>query len=93
LALLVTILRGWVRLGLEQRALTAPDYLVWCGWMFILGWFICSIKALNLATDHPVESATGYTDSVEYLKVRAVGVVFYINSETHAQIMNDVDND
>jgi hypothetical protein len=48
--------------------------------MFILGWFICLIKALNFGIDRPFKLATGYTDSVEYLKVRAVGVVIYIIS-------------
>ncbi|KAK2470379.1 hypothetical protein H9L39_18076, partial [Fusarium oxysporum f. sp. albedinis] len=68
LALPVTILRGWVRFCLEHRAFTTPDYLVWCGWMFTLGWFACSIRALNLGIDHPVDPVTGATDSVEYLK-------------------------
>jgi hypothetical protein len=48
--------------------------------MFTLGWFSCSIKALNLGIDHPVDPVTGATDPVEYLKVRAVGVVVHINS-------------
>ncbi|KAF5655220.1 hypothetical protein FHETE_11217 [Fusarium heterosporum] len=68
ISLLVTILRGWVRLGLEQRALTAPDYLVWCGWLCTLGWFICSIMALEIGRVHPVDPDTGATDSVAYLK-------------------------
>lgn len=77
LALLVTILRIWVRLRLEHRTLTAPDYLVWCGWLFTLGWFICSIKALNLGINHPVHPVTGATDSVEYLKTVFVACFFF----------------
>ncbi|KFA81161.1 hypothetical protein S40288_01046 [Stachybotrys chartarum IBT 40288] len=38
LALLVTLLRVWVRLRIEHRDLTPPDYLVWGGWAFALGW-------------------------------------------------------
>ncbi|KAF4985315.1 hypothetical protein FGRMN_11235 [Fusarium graminum] len=72
-SLLVTLLRGWVRLGLEQRALTAPDYLVWGGWLCTLGWFICSIISLNIGKDHPVDPDTGETDSVPYLKTVFIG--------------------
>ncbi|RGP81403.1 hypothetical protein FLONG3_547 [Fusarium longipes] len=77
LALLVTILRGWVRIGLEHRALTTPDYLVWCGWLSSLGWFICSIKALNIGKEHPVDPETGATDSVEYLKTVFISCYFF----------------
>ena len=72
LALFVTILRVWVRLHLEQRVLTVPDYLVWGGWACSLGWFICSVKALNIGRDHPVDPDTGASDSIENLKARNI---------------------
>jgi hypothetical protein len=68
LALAVTVLRCWVRIRVEHRGLTLPDYLVWGGWACALGWVVCSIKALYLEIDHPLaEDMT--TDSVDYLKV------------------------
>ena len=68
LALAVTILRCWVRLHLEHRRLTSPDYLVWGGWICALGWFACSTKALYILIDHPLDEETR-SDSVTYLKV------------------------
>ncbi|KAH7305463.1 hypothetical protein B0I35DRAFT_492840 [Stachybotrys elegans] len=68
LALCVTLLRIWVRLRIEQRALTLPDYFVWAAWIFASGWFICSILALNIGVEHPLDEI-GITDSTEYLKV------------------------
>ncbi|KAI9162895.1 hypothetical protein HJFPF1_04490 [Paramyrothecium foliicola] len=76
-ALFVTVLRVWVRLRLEHRGLTAPDYLVWMGWLFTLGWFVCSVKALNIGRTHPVDPETGATDSVDYLKVVFVSCFFF----------------
>ncbi|KAH7233820.1 uncharacterized protein BKA55DRAFT_598048 [Fusarium redolens] len=75
--LLVTILCGWVRFCLEHHALTTPDCLVWCGWMFTLGRLTCSIKVLNLGIDYPVDSVTGATDSAEHLETVFIACYFY----------------
>jgi hypothetical protein len=69
LALIVTLLRCWVRLGVEKRKLTLPDYLVWGGWLCTLGWYICSIIALRIQIDHPLVVPDLTTDSQEYLIV------------------------
>jgi hypothetical protein len=70
LALIVTGLRCWIRIIKEHRALTVPDYLVWGGWLCAVGWTACSIKALYLQIDHPLQGVELATDSVEYLVVR-----------------------
>jgi hypothetical protein len=72
LALVVTVLRCWIRLGLERRSLTLPDYLIWAGWLCTLGWFTCSIIALRLQLDHPLVEPDLTTDSVKYLEVCTV---------------------
>ena len=69
LALGVTILRCWIRLIVERRSLTLPDYLMWGGMVCALGWFACSTKALYILIDHPLDEETR-SDSVVYLKVR-----------------------
>jgi hypothetical protein len=74
LALCVTLLRVWVRLHLEQRQLTSPDYFVWAAWLFASGWFICSIIALKIGMEHPLDEV-GVTDSIEYLKVSRAALV------------------
>jgi len=71
LSLLVTILRCWVRLRLERRALMISDYLIWGGWCFSVGWAVCSIKTLNIQIDHPLDPEQMTSDSVDYLKVRS----------------------
>jgi hypothetical protein len=74
LTLVVTLLRSWVRLGVEKRNLTLPDYLVWGGWLCVLGWFICSIVSLQNQVHHPLVEPDLTTDSVTYLVVRAMQV-------------------
>ena len=70
LALVVTLLRTWVRLRIEKRSLTASDYFVWAGWLCVLGWVICSIIALNITITHPIDYIGDIqSDSVPYLKV------------------------
>jgi hypothetical protein len=64
------LLRSWVRLGVENRSLTLPDYLVWGGWLCNLGWFICSIVSLENQIRHPLVEPDLTTDSVAYLVVR-----------------------
>jgi hypothetical protein len=63
------VLRSWIRLGVERRSLTIPDYLVWAAWLSTLGWFTCSVYALRLQIDHPLVEPDLTTDSVEYLTV------------------------
>lgn len=70
MALIITLLRTWIRLCTERRTLTVSDYLVWAGWFCSLGWVICSIVALRIQHDRPLQGEELYTDSVEYLKVR-----------------------
>jgi len=76
LALGVTILRCWIRLIVERRSLTLPDYLVWGGMVCAFGWFACSTKALYILIDHPLDEETR-SDSVVYLKVVFVSVYFF----------------
>lgn len=73
LAFAVTVLRCWVRLFLEHRNLTNPDYLVWAGWFCTLGWVVCSVVALHLQIDHPLVEPDLTTDSIQYLKVNTRG--------------------
>ncbi|KAF2657344.1 hypothetical protein K491DRAFT_330516 [Lophiostoma macrostomum CBS 122681] len=76
LAFAITVLRCWVRLHIEHRTLTISDYFIWAGWACTLGWFICSVKALNLQKDHPLDE-DGYTDSVDYLTTVYVSCFFF----------------
>jgi hypothetical protein len=80
LALVTTVLRCWVRLGLEKRRLTFPDYLVWCGWLCTLGWVICSAISLHIQIDHPLVEPDLTTDSVAYLVVRPTHDPRYMRS-------------
>ena len=66
---MVTGLRCWIRLYLDHRSLNLLDYLVWGGWLFTLGWVICSIVALHIQINHPLVEPDLMTDSIEYLKV------------------------
>ena len=68
LTLSITLLRCFVRLRIEARALTLSDYLVWVGCIFTVAFVICQGVALNAARTHPLVDDT-YIDSVVYLKV------------------------
>jgi len=68
LALAITLLRCFVRLKIEARALTLSDYLVWGGWFFTLAWVACQCHALYIGIDHPITNDY-YSNSVVYLKV------------------------
>lgn len=63
----ITFMRCWIRVRLENRKLTHIDWLVWGGWFCTLGWFICSTRALFIVMDHPLDEETR-SDSVDYLK-------------------------
>ena len=77
LALVVTVLRCWIRLRVERRGLTPTDYLVWGGWVCTAGWVACSIRSLNIEKHHPLAEDTT-SDSVEYLKVCKMQITFCI---------------
>jgi len=68
LALVITSLRTWIRLYTEHRRLTLADYLVWGGWVCVVGWVACSIRALYLQVDDPLDE-DAKSDSEIYLKV------------------------
>jgi hypothetical protein len=69
LALATMVLRYWTRLRIERRSLTLPDYLVCCGWLCTIGWVACSVTALYIERDHPLQGPDLLSDSVEYLIV------------------------
>jgi uncharacterized membrane protein YccF (DUF307 family) len=73
---MTTLLRYWVRLGIERRNLTIPDHLVLGGWLCTLGWVICSIVALHIQLRHPLNEADLTTDSVAYLVVCLMKLLF-----------------
>lgn len=71
LALAITVLRCYIRVFLERRKLTLPDYLVWGAWFSTLGFTVGSVVALNIQLSHPLVEPELVTDSVGYLKVSA----------------------
>ncbi|OAL05591.1 hypothetical protein IQ06DRAFT_289715 [Phaeosphaeriaceae sp. SRC1lsM3a] len=77
LALAITSLRCWVRMHLSRQRLTIDDYLVWVGWLFMVGWFTCSSIALAIVRDHPLVGPERLTDSVKYLKVVFISTYFF----------------
>lgn len=70
LALAITALRCYIRVFLERRTLTLPDYLVWGGWFSTLGFCIGSVVALKIQIAHPLIEPDLLTDSTAYMKVR-----------------------
>ncbi|KAF9697424.1 hypothetical protein EKO04_004622 [Ascochyta lentis] len=77
IALAITVLRCYIRVILERRKLTLPDYLVWGGWFGTLGFTIGSVIALQLQIDHPLVEPDLLTDSVAYLKTVFVMCYFF----------------
>jgi hypothetical protein len=78
IALVATVLRCWIRLRLERRKLTLPDYIVWGAFLLTLAWFVCSAIGLHLEMHHPLTEENRYmTDSVPYLVVCVVGDSFW----------------
>ncbi|KAH6959466.1 hypothetical protein DER45DRAFT_584897 [Fusarium avenaceum] len=69
LALLVVILRCWARLHYDRKQLTIAEYFAWLGWLFALGWVICSAIATRLSVEHPPVEPDLTVENVEYLKV------------------------
>jgi hypothetical protein len=74
IALVITVLRCYIRLFLERRSLTLPDYLVWGAWFSTLGFCTGSVVALKLQLAHPLVEPDLVTDSEAYLKV-GVGIL------------------
>ncbi|KAH0286297.1 hypothetical protein M436DRAFT_86321 [Aureobasidium namibiae CBS 147.97] len=72
----ITLLRCFVRLRIEARALTLSDYLVWVGYAFTVAFVVCQGVALNAARTHPLVDDT-YTDSVVYLKAVYASCFFF----------------
>jgi hypothetical protein len=70
IALAITVLRCYIRIFVERRTLTLPDYLVWGAWISTLGFCIGSVVALKLQLAHPLVEPDLLTDSTAYLKVR-----------------------
>ncbi|KAF2131274.1 hypothetical protein P153DRAFT_383387 [Dothidotthia symphoricarpi CBS 119687] len=77
LTFVVVGLRCWIRLRLERRTLTLADYFVFGGLICVVGWVVCSIKALHLQIDFPLEGEELVTNSVDYLKVVFVASYFF----------------
>ncbi|CAI6334835.1 unnamed protein product [Periconia digitata] len=77
LALIVTLLRCWIRLWNERRALTIPDYLLWGGWICTMGWVICSAIALHIQIDNPLIGDDLLSDSIAYLKTVFISCYFF----------------
>ncbi|KAF4946978.1 hypothetical protein FSARC_14072 [Fusarium sarcochroum] len=69
LALVVLILRCWARILLKQSLLNLSDLFAWLGWLFTLGWFICSTLALRILIDTPAVGTELTVNSVAYLKI------------------------
>jgi hypothetical protein len=62
---------------LERRSLTIPDYLVIGAWFSTLGFFVGSVVALHIQTEHPLVEPDLLTDSVAYLKTVFVMCYFF----------------
>ncbi|KAH0182392.1 hypothetical protein KCV03_g10351, partial [Aureobasidium melanogenum] len=76
LTLSITLLRCFVHLRIEARALTLSDYLVWPGCTCTVAFVTCQGIALNAARTHQLVEAT-YTDSVVYLKAVYASCFFF----------------
>ncbi|KAJ4994022.1 archaeal flagellin n-terminal-like domain-containing protein, partial [Stagonosporopsis vannaccii] len=73
----ITILRCFVRVYVERRTLTLPDWLVWFGWFSTLGFCIGSSVALNIQKAHPLVEPELVTNSVAYLKTVFIMCYFF----------------
>ncbi|KAF4339922.1 hypothetical protein FBEOM_6146 [Fusarium beomiforme] len=77
LALIVLLLRCWANYLLKRSLLNLSDLFAWLGWVFSLGWFICSTRALRILIDNPAVGSELVVDSVEYLKTVLVAEYFF----------------
>ncbi|CVK97771.1 uncharacterized protein FPRO_11256 [Fusarium proliferatum ET1] len=77
LALVVLILRCWANFLMKQALFSLPDIFAWLGWVFSLGWFICSTLALRILIDNPAIGSELVVNSVEYLKIVLVAEYFF----------------
>ncbi|KAF1932635.1 uncharacterized protein M421DRAFT_97919 [Didymella exigua CBS 183.55] len=77
IALATTVLRCYIRVFLERRTLTLPDYLVWGAWFSALGFSVGSAVALKLQLAHPLTEHDLLTDSTAYMKTVFVMCYFF----------------
>ncbi|KAH6974543.1 hypothetical protein BKA56DRAFT_634421 [Ilyonectria sp. MPI-CAGE-AT-0026] len=77
LALLVIVLRCWARLRFERASLTISEYFACIGWLFALGWFICSTVALRILIKHPAVGEELVVNNVAYLKTVFIAEYFF----------------
>ncbi|KAJ4026693.1 hypothetical protein NW752_001647 [Fusarium irregulare] len=77
LAFITLVLRGWARVLAQQSVWALADVLAWAGWVFTLGWFICSTMALRILIDNPAQTEELIVESVEYLKIVFVAQYFF----------------
>ncbi|CAJ0543596.1 Ff.00g038300.m01.CDS01 [Fusarium sp. VM40] len=69
LALVVIVLKSLARVLSKQSVLNLSDAFAWFGWLFTLGWFICSTLALKILLDTPAIGDELVVNSVPYLKI------------------------
>ncbi|KAH7233097.1 hypothetical protein BKA59DRAFT_487660 [Fusarium tricinctum] len=69
LALFVIVLKSLARYLSKQPVLNLSDAFAWFGWLFTLGWFICSTLALKILIDTPAIGDELVVNSVPYLKI------------------------
>ncbi|EEU37339.1 uncharacterized protein NECHADRAFT_97074 [Fusarium vanettenii 77-13-4] len=77
LALVVLLLRCWANYLMKQSLLSVPDIFAWLGWVFSLGWFVCSTLALRILIENPAVGSELVVNSVEYLKIVLVAEYFF----------------
>ncbi|KAI5460711.1 hypothetical protein BGZ63DRAFT_249979 [Mariannaea sp. PMI_226] len=77
LALIVLMLRCWARFLLKQSMVSTPDIFAWLGWLFTLGWFICSTLALRILINTPAIGDELVVNSVSYLKIVLAAEYFF----------------
>lgn len=75
--MIITLLRCYIRVFLERRSLSLPDWLVWGGWIGTLGFAVGSIVSLNIQRTHPLTLPDLTTDSTAYLKTVFVMCYFF----------------
>ncbi|KAF4988783.1 hypothetical protein FGRMN_9577 [Fusarium graminum] len=69
LALCILFLKSLAQVLSKQTIFNLPDIFAWLGWLFTLGWFICSTMALKILIDTPAIGDELVVHSVPYLKI------------------------